>query len=53
MDCSTPSFPVFHYLPEFAQIRVHLVGNATKHLIFCRPFPLPLFIAKDAVFHLE
>ena len=23
MDCSTPGFLVLHYLPEFAQIRVH------------------------------
>ena len=23
MDCSTPSFPVLHYLPEFAQTHVH------------------------------
>ena len=30
MDCSTPGFPVLHYLPEFAQIRVHWVGDATQ-----------------------
>ena len=23
VDCSIPSFPVLHYLPEFAQIHVH------------------------------
>ena len=23
MDCSTPGFPVLHYLPDFAQIHVH------------------------------
>ena len=23
MDCSTPGFPVIHYLPEFAQTHVH------------------------------
>jgi len=23
MDCSTPGFPVFHYLLEFAQTHVH------------------------------
>ena len=23
MDCSLPGFPVLHYLPEFAQTRVH------------------------------
>ena len=28
MDCSTAGFPVLHYLPEFAQIHIHLVGEA-------------------------
>ena len=28
MDCSTPGFPVFHYLSEFAQTHVHWVGDA-------------------------
>ena len=28
MDCSTPGFPVLHYLLEFAQVPVHLVGDA-------------------------
>ena len=28
MDCSTPSFPVLHYLPEFSQTNVHWVNNA-------------------------
>ena len=26
IDCSTPGFPVLHYLPEFAQTQVHWVG---------------------------
>ena len=30
MYCSTPGFPVHHYLPEFAQIHVHWVGDATQ-----------------------
>ena len=30
MDCSTPGFPVLHYLPEFAQTHVHWVGDAIK-----------------------
>ena len=30
MDCSTPSFPVQHHLPEPAQTRVHRVGDATQ-----------------------
>ena len=27
MDCSTPSFPVLHYLPEFARTHVHWVSD--------------------------
>ena len=30
MDCSTPGFPVLHYLPEFAQIHVQWVDDAIK-----------------------
>ena len=30
MDCSTSDFPVLHYLPEFAQTRVHWVDDATE-----------------------
>ena len=30
MDCSTPGFPVHHYLPEFAQIHVYWVGDAIQ-----------------------
>ena len=30
MDCSTPDFPVLHYLPEFAQTHVHWVSDAIQ-----------------------
>ena len=30
MDCSTPSFPVYHQLPELAQIHVHRVSDAIQ-----------------------
>ena len=30
MDCSTPGFPVLHYLPEFAHTHVHQVGDAIQ-----------------------
>ena len=30
MDCSTPGFPVLHYLLEFAQTHVHWVSDATQ-----------------------
>ena len=36
MDCSTPGFPILHYLPEFAQIHGHWVSDAIQP-----PHPLP------------
>ena len=30
MNCSTPGFPVFHYLPEFAQTQVHWVTEVIQ-----------------------
>ena len=30
MNCSTPGFPVLHYLPEFAQTHVRWVGHAIQ-----------------------
>ena len=30
LECSTPGFPVLHYLPEFAQTHVHCIGGATQ-----------------------
>ena len=30
MNCSTPAFPVHHYLPEFAQIHVHWIKDAIQ-----------------------
>ena len=30
MDCSTPGFPVLHYLPEFAQTHVHGISDAIQ-----------------------
>jgi len=30
MDCSTPGFPVLHYLPEFAQTHVHWVDDGIQ-----------------------
>ena len=32
MNCSTPGFPVLHYLLEFAQTHVHQVGDAIQPL---------------------
>ena len=41
MDCSTPGFPVLHYLLEFAQIHVHWIsdGIPPSHPLSL-PFPL-------------
>ena len=30
MNCSTPGFPVLHYLPKFAQTQVHWVNDALQ-----------------------
>ena len=30
MDYSTPGFPVYHHLPEFAQTHVHRLGDAIQ-----------------------
>ena len=30
MDCSTPGFPVLHYLPELGQIHIHWLGDAIQ-----------------------
>ena len=40
MDCSPLGFPVLHYLPEFAQTRVHWVSDAiqTSHFLLPPPF---------------
>ena len=35
VDCSTPAFPVLHYLLEFAQIHVHESMMPANHLILC------------------
>ena len=35
---ATCQAPVFHYLPEFAQIHVHWIGMLSNHLIPCSPF---------------
>ena len=34
MDCSTPSFPILHQLPEPAQTHVHQVQDAFNHHTF-------------------
>ena len=41
MDCSTPGFPVLHYLLEFAQTHVHWDGNAIQPFHPLSPPPPP------------
>ena len=40
MDCSTPGFPVLHYLPESSQIHVIESVTPSNHLILCHPLLL-------------
>ena len=44
MDCSTPGFPVLHYLPEFAQTHVHWGDDVIQPLHPLSP-PSPSLIA--------
>ena len=42
MNCSMPGLPDNHQLPGSTQTHAHPVGDASKHLILCRPLlPLP------------
>ena len=54
MDCSTPGFPVLHYVPEFAQTHVHWVGDA---IYPSHPLPplllLPSIFPRIRVFSIE
>ena len=45
MDCSTPGFPVFHHLLEFAQTHVHCVNEAIQP-----PHPLSPFLLLPSIF---
>ena len=47
MDYSTPGFSVPNYLPEFAQIPIHRVGDAIKP---SQLLPLPSLFAFFAFF---
>ena len=54
MDWSTPGFPVFHHLPEFAETHAHWVGDAIQP---SHPLPplllLPSFFTSIRVFSSE
>ena len=48
MNCSTPGFPVFHYLSEFTKTHVHWVGDAIQPP---NPLPLPFPLALSLCQH--
>ena len=51
MDCSTPDFPVFHYLLGFAQVHVPESVILFNHLNLCHPLLLlPLIFPSIRVF---
>ena len=45
MDCSKPGFPVPHYLPEFAQVHVHCIGDAVQPF-----YPLSALLLLPSIF---
>ena len=60
MYCSTPGFDVHHQFPKLVQTHIHLVGNATQHLILCRPllllpsiFPSIRVSSNESVLHIR
>ena len=52
MECSTPGFPVLHYLSEFAQTHVRWVSDAI-YLILCHPLLLLSVLPSIRVFFSE
>ena len=54
MDCSTPGFPVFHCLSEFARTRIHWVmmpsNHPSNHLIIGRPLLPPSVLPSIRIF---
>ena len=59
MNCSTPGFPVLHYLLELAQIHVHRVNDAIQ-LLFCCPllllpsiFPSIIVFSNELALHIR
>ena len=47
MDCSTPGFPVLHYVPEFAQTHVHWVDDTLQpSQPMCPPSPFAFSLSQ-------
>ena len=55
MDCSTPGFPVFHYLPELAQTQVHWVSDAIQpsHPLSSPIFPSTRVFSNELALHIR
>ena len=58
MNCSTPGFPVLHYLQQFAQTHVHRVNDDIQpsppcHLRLPSVFPSIRVFSKELVFHIR
>ena len=60
MDCSMPSIPVHHQLPELAQTHVHQVGNAiqpshplSSPLLLPSVFPSIRVFSNESVLHIR
>ena len=59
MDCSTPGFPVLHYLPELLKLMSIESLMSSNHLILCRPllppsiFPSIRVCSNESVFYIK
>ena len=53
MDCSTPGFPVLHYLPELLKLMCLESVMPSNHLILCHPLLLPSVFPSIRVFSSE
>ena len=50
VDCSTPGFPVLHYLPELLKLMSIESVMPSNHLILCYPFSCPQFFPASGSF---
>ena len=50
MDCTTPGFPVLHYLPELLKLLSIESMMPSNHLILCRPLLLPSVFLSIRIF---
>ena len=53
MDCSTPSFPIHHQLPELAQTHGHQVGDGINPHPLLSPSPSAFVFSNESGFHIR